>query len=273
MSVGAYTAAHLITKLHAPFWISVPAGGLMAAAIGALVGIPSLRIKGLYLAIATLAAQLIIEWTINHVSWVSGGTQASIQVGPPSVFGTPLNSAWQMYLFLMFFVILAIVGTQNLIRSRIGRAFIAIRDQDIAAEIIGINIFRYKLWAFAISSFYAGVTGVLYTYYLGIANYEQFQLDVSINYLAMVIIGGLGSTLGPIFGAIFVTLLPIVTRRVLESAGGLFFEASDLSAVIPSLRLAIFGGLIIFFLVVEPEGLNRLWRNIRNYFRVWPFSY
>ena len=147
---------------------------------------------------------------------MSGGTQASIQVPPPSVFGTRLTSAWQMYLFLMFFVILAIVGTQNLIRSRIGRAFIAIRDQDIAAEIIGINIFRYKLWAFAISSFYAGVTGVLYTYYLGIANYEQFQLDVSINFLAMVIIGGLGSTLGPIFGAIFVTLLPIVTRRVLE---------------------------------------------------------
>jgi branched-chain amino acid transport system permease protein len=113
----------------------------------------------------------------------------------------------------------------------------------------------------------------LYTYYLGIANYEQFQLDVSINFLAMVIIGGLGSTLGPVFGAIFVTLLPIVTRRVLESAGGLFFSASDLSAVIPSLRLAIFGALIIFFLVVEPEGLNRLWRNIRNYFRVWPFSY
>ena len=273
MSVGAYTAAHLITQLNAPFWIAVPAGGLMSAAIGTLVGIPSLRIKGLYLAIATLAAQLIIEWTINHVPWVSGGTQSTIQVGPPSVFGTPLTSAWQMYLFLMFFVIIAMVGTQNLIRSRIGRAFIAIRDQDIAAEIIGINIFRYKLWAFAISSFYAGVTGVLYTYYLGIANYEQFQLDVSINFLAMVIIGGLGSTLGPVFGAIFVTLLPIVTRRVLESAGGLFFSASDLSAVIPSLRLAIFGGLIIFFLVVEPEGLNRLWRNIRNYFRLWPFSY
>ena len=131
------------------------------------MGIPSLRIKGLYLAIATLAAQLIIEWTINHVPWVSGGTQSTIQVGPPSVFGTKLTSAWQMYLFLMFFVILAMVGTQNLIRSRIGRAFIAIRDQDIAAEIIGINIFHYKLWAFAISSFYAGVTGVLYTYYLG----------------------------------------------------------------------------------------------------------
>src|SRR4051794_28160167 len=120
MSVGAYTAAHLVTKLDAPFWIAVPAGGLMAAAIGALVGIPSLRIKGLYLAIATLAAQLIIEWTINHVSWVSGGTQASIQVPPPSVLGVKLTQAWQMYLFLMLFVILAIVGTQNLIRSRIG---------------------------------------------------------------------------------------------------------------------------------------------------------
>jgi branched-chain amino acid transport system permease protein len=273
MSVGAYTAAHLITKLDAPFWIAVPAGGLMAAFIGALVGIPSLRIKGLYLAIATLAAQLIIEWTINHVSWVSGGTQASIQVGPPSVFGTKLTNAWQMYLFLMFFVILAIVGTQNLIRSRIGRAFIAIRDQDIAAEIIGINIFRYKLWAFAISSFYAGVTGVLYTYYLGIANYEQFQLTVSIDYLAMIIIGGLGSILGSILGAIFVTLLPIATRWFLESAGTLFFSSADLLNSISNLRLIMFGTLIIFFLVVEPEGLNRLWRNIRNYFRVWPFSY
>src|SRR5437868_12195295 len=119
MSVGAYTAANLITRLDAPFWLALPAGGAMAALIGALVGIPSLRIKGLYLAIATLAAQLIIEWTINHVSWVSGGTQASIQVGPPSVFGVPLTNAWQIYLFLMFFVVLAIVGTQNLIRSRI----------------------------------------------------------------------------------------------------------------------------------------------------------
>jgi len=173
----------------------------------------------------------------------------------------------------MAFVVLAIVGTANLIRSLIGRAFIAVRDQDIAAEIIGINIFRYKLWAFAISSFYAGVTGVLYTYYLGIANYEQFQLTVSIDYLAMVIIGGLGSILGSIFGAIFVTLLPILTRWFLEDYGWLLFSQQDLQNAIPNLRLILFGALIIFFLVVEPEGLNRLWRNIRNYFRVWPFSY
>src|SRR5216683_842892 len=145
MSVGAYTAANLVIHLGAPFWITIPAGGIMAALIGAVVGIPSLRIKGIYLAISTLAAQLIIEWTINHVSWISGGTQVSIQVPPPSVFGVVLRAPWQIYLFLLAFVVLAIVGTQNLIRSRIGRAFIAIRDQDIAAEIIGINIFRYKL--------------------------------------------------------------------------------------------------------------------------------
>jgi len=273
MSVGAYTAANLISHLHAPFWIALPAGGLMAAFIGTIVGIPSLRIKGIYLAIATLAAQLIIEWTINHVEWISGGVQASITIPRPTLFGHALRSEREIYFFLMFFVVLALVATLNLVRSRIGRAFIAIRDQDIAAEIIGINIFKYKLYAFAISSFYAGVTGVLESYYLGIANYEQFQIDVSIDYLAMVIIGGLGSVLGSVYGAIFVTLLPIATRLFLEQFGHVLFPGADLLNVIPNLRLVIFGSLIIFFLVVEPEGLNRLWRNIRNYFRVWPFSY
>jgi branched-chain amino acid transport system permease protein len=273
MSVGAYAAANLAVRLDLPFWITLPAGGLMAAFVGVLVGIPSLRIKGLYLAIATLAGQLIIEWTINHVPAISGGAQASIQVPRPHLFGLVLNTQSRLYFFLLFFAILAIVATLNLVRSRIGRAFVAVRDQDIAAEIIGINIFRYKLLSFAISSFYAGVCGVLYTYYFGIANYEQFQLIVSIDYLAMIIIGGLGSVLGSIFGAIFVTLLPIVLRLLLESAGSLFFGESDLANIISGTRLAVFGALIIFFLVVEPEGLNRLWRNIRSYFRVWPFSY
>src|SRR5438128_8555366 len=273
MSVGAYTAANLVVHLGAPFWVTLPAGGLMAALIGAVVGIPSLRIKGIYLAIATLAAQLIIEWTINHVPAISGGVQASIQVPRPSLFGVQLKSQTQLYLFLMAFAVLAIVGTSNLVRSRIGRAFVAVRDQDVAAEIIGINTFRYKLWAFAISSFYAGVTGVLYTYYLGIANYEQFQINVSIDYLAMVIIGGLGSILGSILGAIFVTLLPIVIRLAMEAFGGVFLAPQTVLNLIPNLRLMMFGALIIFFLVVEPEGLNRLWRNIRNYFRIWPFAY
>src|SRR6058998_2898202 len=273
MSVGAYTAANLATRLGSPWPVNLLAGGLMAALVGAVVGIPSLRIKGLYLAIATLAGQLIIEWTINHVTFISGGVQASIEVARPRLGPYVLSSQRAMYYFLLFFVVVAIVGTLNLMRSRVGRAFIAIRDHDIAAEIIGINIFRYKLLAFAISSFYAGVTGVLYTYYLGIANYEQFQITVSIDYLAMIIIGGLGSVLGSVFRAIFVTLLPIAIRYAMEALGGLVFSQASVLNIIPNLRLILFGALIIFFLVVEPEGLNRLWRNIRNYFRVWPFAY
>jgi len=273
MSVGAYTAANLAMRLGSPWPVNLVAGGLMAALVGAVVGIPSVRIKGLYLAIATLAGQLIIEWTINHVTFISGGVQASIDVPRPRLGPLVLSSQRQMYFFLLVFVVLAIVGTLNLVRSRVGRAFIAIRDQDIAAEIIGIDIFRYKLLAFAISSFYAGVTGVLYTYYLGIANYEQFQIGVSIDYLAMIIIGGLGSILGSIFGAIFVTLLPIGIRYAMEAFGGLFFAPQTVLNLIPNLRLMMFGALIIFFLIVEPEGLNRLWRNIRNYFRIWPFAY
>jgi branched-chain amino acid transport system permease protein len=273
MSVGAYTAANLATRLDSPWPVNLLAGGLMAAAVGAVVGIPSLRIKGLYLAIATLAGQLIIEWTINHVTFISGGVQAFIEVPRPHLGAMELSSQRDMYYFLLVFVVLAIVGTMNLVRSRVGRAFIAIRDQDIAAEIIGIDIFRYKLLAFAISSFYAGMTGVLYTYFLGIANYEQFQIGVSIDYLAMIIIGGLGSVLGSIFGAIFVTLLPIVIRLSMEAFGGMFLPQQVVLNLIPNLRLMMFGALIVFFLIVEPDGLNRLWRNIRNYFRIWPFAY
>src|SRR5262245_31149729 len=176
MSVGAYTAANLAIRLGSPWPINLLAGGLMAALVGAIVGIPSLRIKGLYLAIATLAGQLIIEWTINHVTFISGGVQASIEVPRPRLGSMVLDSQRAMYYFLLFFVVLAVVGTMNLVRSRVGRAFIAIRDQDIAAEIIGVDIFRYKLLAFAIILFSSGVTGVLYTYFLGIANYEQFQI-------------------------------------------------------------------------------------------------
>jgi branched-chain amino acid transport system permease protein len=273
MSVGAYTAANLVTKLDMPFLLTLPAGGIMAAAIGLIVGIPSLRIKGIYLAIATLAAQFIIEWIINHSPSISGGVQASIEIDRPTILGWKLDQAVELYLFLVTIAALAIVCTQNLIRSRIGRAFIAIRDQDIAAEIIGISVFKYKLYAFGISSFYAGVTGVLYTYYLGIASYEQFTLVVSIDYLAMIIIGGLGSILGSVLGAFFITLLPIGIRLFMENVGSLFLEPEALASIISQMRLIVFGSLIIIFLIMEPEGLNRLWINIRNYFRVWPFSY
>ena len=273
MSVGAYTAANLAVKFGLPFYITLPLGGVMAALIGILVGIPSLRVKGLYLAIATLAAQFIIEWIINHTPAISGGVAAAIEVERPELFGWKLDAAVELYYFIMFFAIIAIIAAVNLIRSRIGRALIAIRDQDIAAEIIGISVFKYKLYAFAISSFFAGCTGVLYTYYLGIATYEQFQIVVSIDFLAMCIIGGLGSIVGSILGAFFITLLPTVIRVVMETIGPWFMDPSDLPTVIGQLRLIFFGGLIMVFLILEPEGLNRLWHNIRNYFRVWPFSY
>jgi branched-chain amino acid transport system permease protein len=273
MSVGAYTAANFAVHFDMPFWVTLPAGGLMAAAIGTLVGLPSLRVKGLYLAIATLAAQFIIEWVLNHTPLISGGVQASIEMPRPVFFGNVLNTQSELYFFILPVTIIAIIATMNLVRSRIGRAFVAIRDQDIAAEIIGINVYRYKLLAFAISSFYAGVTGVLYTYYFGIANYEAFQLPISIDYLAMCIIGGLGSVLGSIFGAVFITLMPIVLRIFMETVGVFFIDGNYIAQVIAQMRLILFGGLIIFFLVVEPDGLNKLWQNIRNYFRVWPFSY
>jgi ABC-type branched-subunit amino acid transport system permease subunit len=256
------------------------------------------------------------------------------------LLGNELKTPMEIYYFTLFFAVLAIIATMNLVRSRIGRAFVAIRDQDIAAEIIGINIFRYKLLSFAISSFYAGVCGVLFAYYSSIANYEAFQINISIDYLAMIIIGGLGSVLGTILGVIFVQLLPVAIRETVTAYGGFvsahpemlqldsllrtllvwgiplvillavrrfvtlnfwtrllllavtlvpavmtalgivtylvgsqFANTSALSAMAASLKLIVFGMLIIFFLVVEPEGLARLWRNIRNYFRVWPFSY
>jgi branched-chain amino acid transport system permease protein len=274
MSVGAYTAANLATRLDMPFWITLPAGGLMAAFIGVIVGFPSVRIKGLYLAISTLAAQFIIDWVIIHTPSISGGFSASIQVPRPVIFGHQLETQHELYLFILVVAAIAIVASLNIARSRIGRAFIAIRDQDIAAEIIGIDVRRYKLTAFAISSFYAGVAGVLYVYYSGVANNEFFPLVVSIDYLAMVIIGGMGSVLGAIFGAVFVTLLPIGIDQFMSAIGPYFFEDQGVLAGVKShLRLIIFGGLIMFFLVVEPEGLNRLWLNIRNYFRIWPFSY
>src|SRR5207302_6516016 len=164
MSVGAYTAANLAVRLHAPFWVALPLGGLVAAAVGAVIGIPSLRIKGLYLAIATLAGQFIIEWSINHSTWISGGVQSTIFVPTPTFFGWEINSEYRRYSMVLPVAIVAYVAALNLVRSRVGRAFIAVRDRDVAAEIIGVDIFRYKLLAFAVSSFYAGMAGALWTY-------------------------------------------------------------------------------------------------------------
>ncbi len=274
MAVGGYTGAILSARYGMPFWAGIIAGGCLAAVVGTFFGIPSLRIKGLYLAIATLAAQFIIEWGINHISWISGGVQSTIYVPKPSLAGNPLDSELKKYYMMLVVAALAYIFAMNLVRSRVGRAFMAIRDRDVAAEILGVNIFGYKLLAFAISSFYAGVAGALFTYYLEIANYEQFTITVSIQYLAMIIIGGLGSILGSVFGAVFITLLPIVLRWVVEGIWGFFAPpTSAMLDFLANLRLIVFGGLIIVFLILEPEGLYRLWKHVKDYFRVWPFAY
>lgn len=275
MAVGSYTAAILSSRYDMPFWVGILAGGAMAALVGSFFGIPSLRIKGLYLAIATLAAQLIIEWTINHVKWISGGAQATIYVSNPVLFGFEFDNEFRRYYLVLPVFLLAYFGAMNLVRSRVGRAFIAIRDRDIAAEIIGVNIFRYKLLAFAVSSCYAGVAGALWTYYLRIANYEHFTLVVSIQYLAMVIIGGLGSVLGAVLGAIFIRLLPIALDITVVGVSENVFGVSygGVADFLANFQLVVFGGLIILFLAVEPQGLARLWGNVKRYFRLWPFSY
>ncbi len=284
MSVGAYSAAVILREFPDAHWIIALVGGGCAAAIaGMLFGIPSLRIKGLYLAVATLAAQLIIEWIINHWEWLSGGAQGSIYIVPPTFpwFENGEFVAKKMvenvhYYYLIYVVLfIGVLAALNIFRSYLGRAFIAVRDRDIAAEIIGINIFKTKLIAFGIASFYAGVTGVLYTYFYSIANYEMFTLVISIQFLAMCIIGGLASILGSILGAAFITLLPIVLDLVIRGLGGsvLGWDDAHASRILPQWNLMFFGGLIMFFLVVEPDGLARLWRKFTDYFRVWPFPY
>jgi len=274
MMVGSYAAAIATMRYDVPFWLGLPLGGCVAAAVGAFFGIPSLRIKGLYLAIATLAAQFIIEWVINHSTWISGGAQSTIFIPTPTLFGWEINTEHRRFAMILPVAVAAYVGALNLVRSRVGRAFVAVRDRDIAAEIIGVNVYKYKLLAFAVSSFYAGVAGALWTYYLKIANYEHFTLATSVQYLAMIIIGGLGSVLGSVFGAVFITLLPIVLVYVVEGGASLFgFEYAAIADFLANLRLIIFGGLIILFLAIEPEGLYRMWGNVRRYFRLWPFSY
>lgn len=272
MATGGYTAAILVTRAHMPFLLGLIAGGLLAAFYGLIVGLPSARIKGFYLAIATLAAQFITEWVINHVKWISGGFQASILVPAVSLGPLRFDTEQKKYFLILAFVVLAVVTGMNIARSRLGRAFVALRDRDVAAEIIGIDIVRYKLLAFTISAFYAGVAGALTVYYSGTANIEAFQIDRSIEILAMIIIGGLGSTLGSIFGAVFVSVLPSLLEDILGHFHGIL-PVSDVSTFVAQLKLVVFGGLIMLFLMAEPEGLNRLWRNVKDYFRVWPFSY
>ncbi len=264
LGVGAFASALLVSKAGLPFWISVPAAGLITAFVGLLFGIPSVRIKGLYLAIATLAAQVIIEWALSRPAIAGTGSVAAPRPAE-------LQDDRAYYFLLLTVTVIAVVLAENILRTRIGRAMVALRDQDIAASVIGINVARYKLLAFGVSSFYAGIAGALLGHLGKSVNFEQFQIDLSIQYLAMIVIGGLGSIPGSIFGAAFITVLPIVLRNVVEVFHNIL--PGNSAILLSSAQFFLFGLVIVVFMIVEPQGLARIWRNVKDYFRLWPFSY
>lgn len=269
MAVGAYTTGILTAQFGVPWWLSILIACLMTAVVGAFFGLPSLRLKGLYLAMATLAAQEIILWVVTHWKAVTGGVDALV-VPNPTLFGVTMNTDFNFYWVIWAMAGLTALAAVNLFRTRFGRAFIAIRDQDIAAEVMGVDIFRYKLLAFAISSFFVGLAGALTAHYRNIVTWERFTIDVSVLYLAMIIIGGLGSTRGAFLGAAFMTLLPATLNNLGQSLKSVF---PIIDSILPFIQQAAFGLVIILFLIFEPEGLNKIWRNIKDYFRLWPFSY
>ena len=268
IGVGAYTSAILITRVGIAFWWSIPLAGAVSAIVGVIIGIPSLRIKGLYLAIATIAAQFIFEYVFMNWECMTHGIRG-INVPDPKIFGFQFDTERKFYFITLFFVIIGTLYARNLIRTKTGRAFIAIRDRDLAAELIGINLFRYKLTSFAISSFYAGVAGSLWVSFMNIVTPEHFPLSLSIEYLAMVIVGGLGSVLGSIFGAIFMVLVP----EILKFGTDVIKNIPAFQHIFAPLREVVFGSLIVFFLVFEPRGLAEIWRRVKNFFMLWPFAY
>lgn len=268
IGVGAFASALLGARAGLPFWISVPLAGLITAVVGMLFGIPSVRIKGLYLAISTLAAQVIIEWFLARPAIAGTG---SVPAPRPTLGPISFNDDRAYYFILLTATVLAVLVAENILRTRIGRAFVAVRDQDIAAEVLGVDVARYKLLAFGLSSFYAGVAGALLGHLGKAVNYEQFTIELSIQYLAMIVIGGLGSIPGTIFGAAFITLLPVFLRNVLDALK----EAlpGNPATLFSSAQFFLFGFVIVMFMILEPQGLARIWRNVKNYFRLWPFSY
>ena len=269
VGVGGYTAAILITRFDFSFWLALPCAGFVAAGAGLIIGIPSLRVKGLYLCMATLAAQFIFEFIFIHWESMTHGTRG-INIPAPALGSFALDTEKRFYFLTLVMVVGAVTFARNLIRSRVGRAFVAIRDRDLAAEIMGISLFRYKLTAFAISSFYAGVAGALWVSFMRIVTPDHFPFHLSIQYLAMVIVGGLGSVLGSIFGAVFMILTPEVLN-VLSSA--LSKMAPAIGQLFIPMKAVVFGVLIVFFLIFEPLGLAEMWRRIKAFFLLWPFSY
>jgi branched-chain amino acid transport system permease protein len=275
MAVGAYSAFKLTSAFPGlNILVVFLLAGLVAAGVGLLFGIPSLRIKGFYLAVATLAAQFFLLWLFNKVAWFTNYASSGTITAPPRrvlgvmVTGPEATSPVRYVVALLVVAAFALVA-KNLVRGRVGRSWMAIRDRDIAAEIIGIRPLRTKLLAFGISSFYCGLAGAEYVFlYLGSAETLAFDINVSFLVLFMVIIGGLGSILGSFLGAAFIVLVPIF----LTNAPHLVGLAMPV-ALQKQIELMVFGGLILFFLIVEPNGLARLWQIAKEKLRLWPFPH
>ena len=271
MAVGAYAAYNFSVRIPGmPLIASVLCGGLCATAVGVLFGIPSLRIKGLYLAVATLAAQFFTDWAFLRIKWFTNDSSSgSVSVAGLNVFGIPIESPVQKYLFCLVFVCVFALLTKNLVRGAIGREWMAMRDMDVAAAVIGIRPVYAKLTAFAVSSFIVGVAGALWGFvHLGSWEPAAFSIDRSFQLLFMVIIGGLGSIMGSFFGAAFIVVLPIVLDNL-----PYWFGIPIDTALASHLTFMIFGALIVFFLIVEPHGIARLWSTAKEKLRLWPFPH
>jgi len=270
---GAFASAWLNTSFNIPVFLCIPLAGFLTMGVGMMFGAPAARIKGLYLAIATLASQFIIEDFFARADWFSGGSSGSM-AEPVSLFGFTFDTDQSFYYVALFSLVFMFIWGCNLMRSRDGRAFVAVRDHYLSAEIMGVKLNKYRLLSFGISSFYAGIGGALYAHYLGYVSAEGFTIMMSIQFLAMIIIGGLGSIKGTLMGVIFMVFLP----EVLESGVGVMkmTDWGNIPMVVDGLayikEMAI-GLVIIGFLIFEPEGLAHRWAQIKNYWKFYPFAY
>jgi branched-chain amino acid transport system permease protein len=275
MAVGAFASYNLMLRIPGmPVLLAFVGGGLIAAFIGVVFGLPSLRIRGFYLAVATLAAQFFILWVLTKVGWITNYSASGVITAQRIVIlGYAFDTPIAKYLLVLTIVAVMALAAKNMARGKVGRSWMAVRDMDVAAEVIGISLMRTKLLAFAVSSFYCGVSGALFAYaYLGTVEPEAYSLDLSFRILFMVIIGGMGTILGAFLGSAFVTLLPVllsVSVRFLDQNLNLHIAESTIS----NLELMAFGSLIIFFLIVEPHGLARLWQIGKEKLRIWPFPH
>ncbi len=272
MAVGAFAAYNFILRIDGmPFLVALVLAGATAALVGILFGLPSLRIKGFYLAVATLAAQFFIVWALVKFPWFSNNSSSGVVTAQDvTILGYTFASPEAKYILTFLIVVVMALLAKNMVRSSTGRAWMAVRDMDVAAQVIGFRLMRTKLLAFAVSSFYCGVAGALYAYtYIGTVEPEAFNLDLSFKILFMIIIGGVGSIMGSFLGAAFIVLLPIF----LDNFVPMIFGQSLGAGFVSNFQLIVFGGLIIFFLIVEPHGLARLWQIAKEKLRLWPFPH